>query len=159
MSTSAADLIGTCACAHEVQFKWILAADLVFFGNLSTPVVFEMHRSHRAWALPRKSKTNSLFSLWMFISDRDGIINLQVPTSQQAADIDDNRPMALPWSFFSVLRRLNQHRLRPGLSLPTLLLYSTCLNDIEHECEFRKYDCLMHVGMVVLKAFDDDARQ
>ena len=48
------------------------------------------------------------------------------------------------------------HRLRPGLSLPTLLLYSTCLNDIEHECEFRKYDCLMHVGMVVLKAFDDD---
>ena len=48
------------------------------------------------------------------------------------------------------------HRLRPGLSLPTLLLYSTCLNDIEHECEFRKYDCLMHVGMVVLKDFDDD---
>ena len=40
--------------------------------------------------------------------------------------------------------------------MPTLLLYSTCLNDIEHECEFRKYDCLMHVGMVVLKAFDDD---
>ena len=39
--------------------------------------------------------------------------------------------------------------------MPTLLLYSTCLNDIEHECEFRKYDCLMHVGMVVLKAFDD----
>jgi hypothetical protein len=22
-----ADLIGTCACAHEVQFKWILAAE------------------------------------------------------------------------------------------------------------------------------------
>ena len=34
-----------------------------------------------------------------------------------------------------------------------LLLYSTCLNDIEHECEFRKYDCLMHVGMGVLIAF------
>ncbi len=31
----------------------------------------------------------------MFISDRDGIINLhQVSTSQQEADIDDNRPMA-----------------------------------------------------------------
>ena len=106
-----------------------------------------------------RSKQIHFFSRWMFISDRDGVINLQVPTSQQAADIDDNRPMALPWPFFSVLRRLNQHRLRPGLSLPTLLLYSTCLNDIEHECEFRKYDCLMHVGMVVLKAFDDDARQ
>ena len=94
----------------------------------------------------------------MFISDRHGIINLQVPTSQQAADIDDNRPMALPW-LFSVLRRLYQHRLRPGLSLPTLLLYSACLNDIGHECEFRKHDCSMHVGMVVLKAFDDDVRQ
>ncbi len=34
------------------------------------------------------------FPRWMFISDRDGIINLhQVSTSQQEADIDDNRPM------------------------------------------------------------------
>jgi hypothetical protein len=48
------------------------------------------------------------------------------------------------------------HRLRPDLNLPTLLLYSTCLNDIEYECEFHKYDCLMHVEMVVLKVFDDD---
>ena len=126
MSTSTADLIGTCDCAQEVQFKWILVADLGFFGNVSTPVTFEMHRSRRVWALLRQVKTNSLFfPRWMFISDRDGIINLhQVPTSQQAADIDDNRPMALPWPFFSVLRRLYQHRLRPGLSLPTLLLYS-----------------------------------
>ena len=31
-----------------------------------------------------------------------------------------------------------------------LLLYS--LHDIEHEYESRKYDCLMHMGMVVLKA-------
>ena len=54
----------------------------------------------------------------MFISDRDGIINLQVPTSQQAADIDDNRPMDVPWPFFSVLRRLNQRRPWPGVSLP-----------------------------------------
>jgi hypothetical protein len=59
------------------------------------------------------------FSRWMFISDRDGIINLhQVPTSQQAADIGDNRPMALPWPFFSVLRRLNQRRPWPCVSLP-----------------------------------------
>ena len=101
----------------------------------------------------------TFFPRWMFISNRDGVINLQVPTSQQAADIDDNRPMALPCPFFSVLRRLNQHRPWPGLSLPTLLLYSTYLNDIEHECEFRKHDCSMHVGMVVLKAFDDDVRQ
>ena len=28
MSTSAADFIGTCVCAQEVQFKWILAANL-----------------------------------------------------------------------------------------------------------------------------------
>ena len=117
MSTSAADLIGTCACAHEVQFKWILAVDLLFFGNVSTPVVFEMHHSHRAWTLLRQIKTNSFFSRWMFISDRDGIINLQVPTSQQVADIDDNRPMPLPLPFFSVLRRLNQHRPWPGVSL------------------------------------------
>ncbi len=34
MSTSAADFIGTCVCAQEVQFKWILAANLVFFGNM-----------------------------------------------------------------------------------------------------------------------------
>jgi hypothetical protein len=130
-----------------------------FFGNVSTPVVFENRdTSLSQWALLRQVKTNSLFSRWMFISDRVGIINLQVPT-QQAADIDDNRPMALPWSFFSVLRRLNQRRSWSGLSLPTLLLYSTCLNDIEHECESRKYDCLMHVGMVVLKVFDDDAHQ
>ena len=39
MSTSAADLIGTCACAKEVQFKWILVADLGFFDNVSTPVL------------------------------------------------------------------------------------------------------------------------
>jgi hypothetical protein len=37
MSTSAADLIGTCACAQEVQFKWILAVDLVVFGNKCLP--------------------------------------------------------------------------------------------------------------------------
>jgi hypothetical protein len=30
MLTSAADLIGTCASAQEVQFKWILVADLGF---------------------------------------------------------------------------------------------------------------------------------
>jgi len=30
MLTSAADLIDTCACAQEVQFKWILVADLGF---------------------------------------------------------------------------------------------------------------------------------
>ncbi len=76
LSTSAADLIGTCAYAQEVQFKWILAADLVFFGNVSTPVVFKMNRSRRVRALLRQVKTNSLFSRWMFISDRDGIINL-----------------------------------------------------------------------------------
>ena len=109
-----------------------------------------MHRSCRAWALLRQVKTNSFLVKWDYQPSS--------PTSQQAADIDDNRPMALPW-LFSVLRRLYQHRLRPGLSLPTLLLYSACLNDIGHECEFRKHDCLMHVGMVVLKAFDDDARQ
>jgi hypothetical protein len=37
MSTSAADLIGTFACAHEVQFKWILAADLGFFLAMCLP--------------------------------------------------------------------------------------------------------------------------
>ena len=61
MLTSAADLIGTCACAQEVQFKWILVADLGFFGNVSTPVAFEMHHSRRVWALLRQVKTNSLF--------------------------------------------------------------------------------------------------
>ena len=35
MSTSAADLIGTCACAQEVQFIRILAADLVFWQYAS----------------------------------------------------------------------------------------------------------------------------
>ena len=50
-----------------------------------------MHRSRRAWALLRQVKTNSLFARWMFISDRDGIINLhQVLTTKQEADIDDN---------------------------------------------------------------------
>jgi hypothetical protein len=67
MSTSTADLVGTCACAQEVQFKWILVADLGFFGNvscyMSTPVSFEMHLSRRAWALLRQVKTNSLFFL------------------------------------------------------------------------------------------------
>jgi hypothetical protein len=36
MSTSAADLIGTCACAQEVQFKRILAADLFFWQYAPT---------------------------------------------------------------------------------------------------------------------------
>jgi hypothetical protein len=63
-------------------------------------------------------KKFTFFPRWMFIANRDGIINLQVPTSQQAADIDDNRPMTLPWPFFSVLRRLNQRRPWPGVSLP-----------------------------------------
>ena len=43
---------------------------------------------------------------------------IKVPTSQQVTDIDDNRPMALPWPFFSVLRRLNQRRPWSGVSLP-----------------------------------------
>ena len=51
------------------------------------------------------------------------------------------------------------YRLRPDLSLPTLLLYSTRLDGTEHECESHKYDCSLHVGMVVLNAFDDDIRQ
>jgi hypothetical protein len=61
LSTSTADLIGTCACAQEVQFKWILVEDLGFFGNVSTPVPFEVHRSRRVWALLRQVKTNSFF--------------------------------------------------------------------------------------------------
>ena len=32
-----------------------------FWQYVSTPVVFEMHRSRRAWALLRQVKTNSLF--------------------------------------------------------------------------------------------------
>jgi len=63
MLTSGADVIGTCACAQEVQFKWILVADLGFLGNVSTPVTFEMHLSRRVWALLRQVKTNSLFFL------------------------------------------------------------------------------------------------
>jgi hypothetical protein len=72
MLTSAADLIGTCACAQEVQFKWILVADLgFFFGNVSTPVAFEMYRSCRVWALLRQIKTNSLFfSLDVYLRSR-----------------------------------------------------------------------------------------
>ena len=35
--TSAVDLIGTCACAYEVQFKWTLAVDLGFFGQCVYP--------------------------------------------------------------------------------------------------------------------------
>jgi hypothetical protein len=66
MSTSAADVIGTCASAQEVQFKRILAADLDFWQYASTQthtaVVFGMHHSRRAWALLRQVKTNSLFS-------------------------------------------------------------------------------------------------
>ena len=134
----------------SVQMDIVCRSWFIFFGNVSTPVVFKMNHSHGGWTLLRQVKTNSLFSRWMFISDRDGIINLH----QVSTDIDDNRPMALSWSFFSVLRRLNQHRPCPGFSL-----YSTCLNDIEHECESRKYDWLMHVGMVVLKTFDDDTLQ
>jgi hypothetical protein len=37
MSTSTVDLIGTCACAQEVQFKWILVADLGFFWQCVYP--------------------------------------------------------------------------------------------------------------------------
>ena len=71
MLTSAADLIGTCPCAQEVQFKWILVADLGFLGNVSTPVTFEMHRSLRAWALLRQVKTFSLFfSLDVYLRSR-----------------------------------------------------------------------------------------
>jgi hypothetical protein len=95
----------------------------------------------------------------MFISDRDGIINLhQDPTSPKVVDVDDNRPMTMTCSFFSVLRRLYQHRPCLDLTLPILSLYITCLDDIDHEYESRKYDCLIHVGMVVLKSFDDDTR-
>ena len=44
----------------------------------------------------------TFFSRWMFISDRDGIINLhQVPTSQQAADIDDNGHYGFALAFLS----------------------------------------------------------
>ena len=92
---------------------------LVFFLAVCLP-----QQSSRCIALTEhghfsgSSKQIHFFSLWMFISDRDGIINLQVPTSQEAADMDDNRPMALPWPFFSVLRRLNQRRPWPGVSLP-----------------------------------------
>ena len=68
------------------------------------------------------------FFRWMFISDRDGVINLQVPTSQQAADIDDNRPMALPWPFFSVLRRPYRRRPWPDVSLPISFRYASELD-------------------------------
>lgn len=71
MLTSAADLIGTCACAQEVQFKWILVADLGFSWHVSTPVTFEMHLSRRVWALHRRVKTNSLFfSLDVYLRSR-----------------------------------------------------------------------------------------
>jgi hypothetical protein len=77
---------------------------------------------------------------WMFISDfiRDGILKLhQVPTTQQVADIGTEAlPRALAFVLCPAL-----HRLRPGLSLPTILLYSTSLNCTEHECKSRKYDC------------------
>ena len=120
MSTSVTDLIGTCACAQEVQFKWTLAVDLGFFGQCVYPSSLrDVSLSQSMGTSQEGSKQIHFFSLWMFISDRDGIINLQVPTSQQAADIDDNRPMALPWPFFSVLRRLNQRRPWPDVSLPT----------------------------------------
>ncbi len=61
MSTSAADLIGTCACAQDVQFKWILVADLGSFGNMRLT-----QYSLRCIALAEhghfsgRSKTNSL---------------------------------------------------------------------------------------------------
>jgi hypothetical protein len=38
------------------------------------------------------------------------------------------------------------------------VIVTSCLNHLEHECESRKYDCFMHMGMVVLKAFDDGTR-
>ena len=67
-------------------------------------VVLGMHRSRRAWALLRQVKTNSLFARWMFISDRDGIINFHpVPTSQQVADIDDNGHYGFALAFLQCL--------------------------------------------------------
>jgi hypothetical protein len=47
MLTSAADLIGTCACAQDVVAD-LLVADLGFFGNVSTQVVLEIHHFCRA---------------------------------------------------------------------------------------------------------------
>ncbi len=70
MSTSAADLIGTCACAQDVQFKWILVADLGFFGNVSTPVAFEMYLSRRVWTLLRVKKNSLFFSLDVYLRSR-----------------------------------------------------------------------------------------
>ena len=72
MSTSAADLIGTCACAHEVQFKWILAADLGFCGNVSTPIVFEMHRSRHGHFSGRSKQIHFFFSLDVHLKSRWG---------------------------------------------------------------------------------------
>ena len=118
MSTSAVDLIGTCACAQEVQFKRILASDLGF-GNMSLPSSLRDASLLQSMGTSQAGQNKFTIFSRMFISDRDGIINLhQVPTSQQAADIDDIDTMALPLPFFSVLRRLNQRRPWPCVSLP-----------------------------------------
>ena len=64
MSTSTADLIGTCARAQEVQFKWILVADLGFSWQCVYPSnLRDASLSQSAWALLRQVKTNSLFFL------------------------------------------------------------------------------------------------
>jgi hypothetical protein len=77
MSTSAADLIGTCACAQDVQFKWILVADLVFFWQCVYPSSLRDASLSQIMNTSQQVKTNPLFfSYWMFISDRAGIISL-----------------------------------------------------------------------------------
>jgi len=72
MLTSAADLIGTCACAQEVQFTWILVADLGFSWQCVYPSnLRDASLSQSAWALLRQVKTNSLFfSLDVYLRSR-----------------------------------------------------------------------------------------
>ena len=90
MSTSAADLIGTCACAQGVHFEQMLLQILSFDNmRLSDPVVFGMHRSRRVWAFLSQVKKNSTFfalnvylrSIW----DYQTFIKF-LPQSQQVAD-------------------------------------------------------------------------
>jgi hypothetical protein len=133
MSTSAVDLIGTCACAQEVQFKRILASDLGF-GNLSLPSSLRDASLLQSMGTSQAGQNKFTIFSRMFISDRDGIINLhQVPTSQHCweADIDDI-DLWFCLGFSSVSWDVLINAVLPSLACRELAyklsLYSTCLN-------------------------------
>ena len=119
MSTSAADLIGTCACAQEVQFKRILDADLVFCQYASTQQSSGCIALAEHGHFSGRSKQIHFFLAGCLSQIEMGLSTFIkfLPHSKRLIQMTMDT-MGLPWSSFSVLRRLNQRRPWPGVSLP-----------------------------------------